>query len=446
MRANPPKVVRSVPTAWLLSSLLVLVPAMAAAPAPLVLRCELDGTVDPGSAAYLDSCVKEAETRGAAALLLRLDTPGGSLDSTRQIVRTFLGARVPIVVWVGPSGARAGSAGVFLTLAAHVAAMAPATNIGAAHPVGPGGENPEASGGEQMARKIENDTVAFVEAIARQRRRNAEWAISAVKESASVTSDRALELGVIDLIAPSEEELIRQLSGRRVALPYGEHTLELAGAQLEAFRPTLRQSVVHWLANPSVAYILFLAGALGLAMELSNPGMVAPGLLGLAALVLAMVAMSALPIQAGAIVLLVVGLGLIVAELFVGHGLLALGGLVLIGLGGLLLVDRFDPSWFVDPSFHLPARVIFPSLVTLGGVAAFLAIRAAQARRAPMRVGDVGMMGEVGRALTDVTPEGGDVLVHGELWQAWSKKPIPKGHKIVVRGLEDLRVLVEEAS
>ncbi len=415
--------------------------------APVVLRCELDGAVGAGSSDYLRACVREAEARGAQALLVRMDTPGGALESTREIVGAFLGAPVPVLLWVGPSGARAGSAGVFLTLSAHVAGMAPGTNIGAAHPVsGPGGQDPEQAGGKHMAQKVENDTAAFVEAIALARGRNVEWAISAVRESASVTAETALELGVIDHVATSEEAFLEAAHGMTVTVGEQQRALALQGAQVETLEPTLRQRVVHWLANPQVAYVLFLIGALGLAIELSNPGLVVPGLLGLVSMVLAMVAMSALPIQAGAVVLLVLGLGLIVAELFVGNGMLAVGGLLLMALGGILFVDRLDTEWFVDPSFRLPGRLIVPTVVLLGGMAAYVAWRAAQARKVPMVVGDLGMIGEVGRALTAVGPDGGDVLVHGELWRARASKPIPPEKRVVVRGLDGLTVLVEESA
>jgi membrane-bound serine protease (ClpP class) len=429
----------------LLFCLALAAPARAAT--PLVLRCELDGAVGAGSSEYLRACVTEAESRGADALLIRLDTPGGALESTREIVGAFLGSPVPILLWVGPSGARAGSAGVFLTLAANLAGMAPGTNIGAAHPVsGPGGRDPEESGGQHMARKVENDTAAFVEAIAEQRGRNVKWAISAVRESASVTAERALALNVIDLLAPSEEAFLHSAHGREVTVGEETRTLSLKDARVETLEPTLRQRVVHWLANPAVAYVLFLVGALGLAIELSNPGLVVPGLLGLTAMVLAMVAMSALPVQAGAVVLLALGLGMLAAEFFVGNGMLAVGGLLLMALGGVLFVDRLDPAWFVEPNFHLPLRTILPTVVVLGGVAAYLARRAAQTRKVSMKVGDLGMLGEVGQALTEVGPQGGQVMVHGELWRARAQNPIPPEKRVVVRGLDGLTVLVEEAA
>ncbi|HZA49916.1 MAG TPA: nodulation protein NfeD [Myxococcaceae bacterium] len=411
---------------------------------PLIIRCEVTGTIDPGSANYLEKCVRVAEERGASALLVRLDTPGGALESTRQIVRAFLGARVPVVVWVGPSGAHAGSAGVFITLAGNVAAMAPGTNIGAAHPVmGPTGDDPEKAG-KEMARKVENDAVAFVEAIARQRGRNVEWAASAVRESASVAAEEAVRLKVVDLIAENETALLAAIHGRAVTTGSGTATVETADADVVAHEPGLQDRIVHWLANPGVAYVLFLIGVLGIAAELSNPGLVVPGLVGVVCLILALVAMATLPVRAGAVALMLLGVAFLITELFLGHGALAAVGVLLVGIGGALLMDRFDLDWFVEPSFRLPLRLVVPTVATLGGLAAFGVYRAAQARRMIQRGGDVGMVGEKGRALSEIGSVGGEAFVHGEIWRARSRGVIPAGAPVVVRRVDGLVLEVEE--
>ena len=408
-------------------------------------RCILTGTVDAGSAAYLAGCVEQAELAGYDALLVRIDTPGGSLESTRDIVRAFLGAEVPVLVWIGPSGARAGSAGVFLTLASHVAGMAPGTNIGAAHPVvGPTGQDPEEAGGKAMVEKVLNDTVAFAESIATQRGRNAAWAVEAVRDSASITADRAVEIDVVDVMASTEDGFLAAIDGRRIELPGGESVLRTAGARVAEIEPTTRQRLVHWLSNPSIAYLLFVIGGLGLAIELANPGMIVPGLLGAVCLILAMVAFSALPVEAGAIALLLVGIGLIVSEIFVASGLLGAVGVILLALGGILLVDRVDFEWFVEPSFGISLRVLIPTVLVLGGGALYLMLRAGQTRNAPQRAGDVGMIGEKGRVLDDVGPDGGEVFVHGERWRAISARPIAPGTTVVVRKVDGLTVTVEE--
>lgn len=416
------------------------------ASAPVVSRCVLEGIVDAGSGAYLAECVRAAEEARSAALLVRMDTPGGSLDATRDIVRAFLRARVPILVWVGPSGARAGSAGVFITLASHRAAMAPGTNIGAASPVvGPTGQDPEATGGKTMARKVENDTAAFAEGIALQRGRNAEWAARAVRESASVPADRAVELNIVELVAPTEEDFLARVHGQRVELPDGPLTLTTRGAQVVDLAPSLSQRVLHALAQPAVVYLLFLLATLGIVVELSHPGTFIPGLVGLVALVLALVASAALPVRAGAIALLALGAALIIAELFVTSGLLGAAGAVLLVLGGLFLVDRFEPGWFVEPSVRLPARLVLPTALAFGGFALYVVFRGAETRRMPQRTGDAGLVGETGTTLGPVTNEGGEVFVHGERWRAISPTPLPMGAPIVVRRVEGLTLHVEEA-
>ncbi len=409
-----------------------------------IARCELTGTVDSGSAAYLLDCVRRAEQARSEALLVRIDTPGGSLDATREIVGAFLGSKVPVLVWVGPAGAHAGSAGVFLTLAGNVAAMAPGTNIGAAHPVeGMGGTDPEANG-KHMARKIENDTAAFAESIAHQRGRNEAWAIEAVRESTSLTAENAVKKKVVDFLAATEADLLERCDGRKIALPGGEQVLHTRGAAVVPWTPTLGQRFVHLLSSPTIAYLLFLLGGLGLVIELSHPGMYAPGIIGLCCMVLALVAFSALPIRVGAVILLFLGVAMIFAELFVSHGVLAVGGAVLLALGGIMLIDRYNPRWYVEPSFGLPLSWVLPTAAAIGGGACFVVFKAAQARRLPQRGGDAGLVGEVGTALTQITPQGGEVFVHGERWRAVSTREIPDATAVIVRGVDGLTLNVEE--
>lgn len=414
---------------------------------PIVSRCVLEGMVDTGSGAYLSECVRRAEEAGHAALLVRVDTPGGSLESTRAIVRAFLASRVPVLVWVGPSGARAGSAGVFVTLASHLAAMAPGTNIGAAHPVlGLTGEDPQQAAGEAMARKIENDTAAFAESIARQRGRNAEWAATAVRESVSVPADRAVELHVVETVASSEEAFLAWADGRRVETADGPRQLATREAQVVEFSPSLSQRLLHGLAEPAIVYMLFLVAALGLMVELTHPGVFAPGLISIVAFVLALLASSALPVRTGAVLLLFLGIGMLIAEIFVTSGLLGAGGALLLILGGVLLVDRFNPEWFVDPSSRasVPLPLVLPTAIVVAGFAVFLAFRSAQTRHLPQLAGDAGLPGELGTTLGPVSSEGGEVFVHGERWQAVSASPLQAGTPVVVRRVEGLTLYVDE--
>ncbi|ATB30847.1 NfeD family protein [Melittangium boletus] len=408
-------------------------------------RCVLEGTVDAGTSAYLVECVRRAQEAGHQALLIRLDTPGGELEATRAMVRAFLSARVPVLVWVGPSGARAGSAGVFITLASHLAGMAPGTHIGAAHPVvGLGGQDPEKVGGEEMARKIENDTAAFAEAIARERGRDAEWAIRAVRESESVPAEKALALGVIETVAPTEASFLEQAQGRVVSVSGTPVTLHTAQARIVDLDPTPSQRLLHALAQPAVVYLLFLLAGLGLAVEFAHPGLFVPGLTGVVCLVLALLASAALPVRAGAIVLLVLGVGLLVAELFITSGLLGASGLLLLVLGGVFLVDRFDPGWFIDRPLQVPLRTVLPFAVLVAAAAVYLARRAAETRRVPQLAGDLGLVGERGHVLEAVSASGGEVFVHGERWSARASADIPSGAPVVVRRVEGLTLYVDE--
>ncbi|HXN81398.1 MAG TPA: hypothetical protein VN883_02920, partial [Myxococcales bacterium] len=362
---------------------------------------EVAGSIDPGSGGYLLEAIHEAETSGAEALIVRLDTPGGLLSTTRDVVQAELSSRVPIVFWVGPPGARAGSAGVFLTLAANVAAMAPSTNIGAAHPVGIGGGSPrrekddQDQGGQEksgkgkggkakgakdkgtrpngdaegpaddassMARKVENDTAAFVEGIAERRSRNVEWAQQAVRESVSITASKALELKVIDLLAEDLPELLGKIDGRTVALAGGEsRTLRTAGAEIRPAQWSVRHRVLHFLADPEIAYLIGMLGMLGILAELYHPGTVVPGVVGAMCLLIAATAFQMLPINAGALALIVLGVGLVAAELYVGgHGGFIVAGALCVVIGSLLLVGHVGSGWFADRDYGIGWRVVVP--------------------------------------------------------------------------------------
>jgi membrane-bound serine protease (ClpP class) len=405
-----------------------------------VARCELTGTVDAGSAAYLRDCLTRAHAEGHAALLLRVDTPGGSLESTREMVSALLSSPVPVIAWVGPPGARAGSAGVFVVMAANLATMAPGTNIGAAHPVQSGGGDIPGELGEKVA----SDAAAFAEAIAAQRGRNVEWAAKAVRQSSSIPAGTAEEWRVVDRVVKTEQEALDWANGREVTIEDGKRVLATANAERVSFDPTLGQRLIHALASPGLAYLLFLLGALGWMVELTHPGLVFPGLVGTVAVVLALMTFSAVSIPTGTVILLVLGVGLIVSELFVGHGLLGAGGAVLLVLAAILGVDRLRGDWHIDSALAVSGWVLVPSALAFLGMAGFLLVRAAQTRRLPQQGGGVGLIGERGRALTDVSSEGGWVFVHGERWQARAKRHLPPGTPVVVKVVSELELEVEE--
>ena len=433
----------------LLAALLVLLAAMApAARAAEVLRADLDGSVDPGSAAHLVEAVAEAERSGAEALLVVVDTPGGLVTSARAIVQAELAAKVPVIVWVGPAGARAGSAGVFVTLAAHLAAMAPGTTIGAAHPVSlfgglgdPGGdpgqgEAPDAgskSGDEVMGEKILNDTLAWVRAIAEERGRDVAWAESAVRDSAAITAREALEQGVIDLLAPDPDALLAAADGRVVQVDGRARTLRTRGATIRPFPMSGRQRLVHLLGDPNLLFAFIGLGLLGLYVEFHNPGLIVPGLVGGALLVAAAVGLSILPFNAGGLLLILVGFAGIALEVWVGgKGLFAvIGGLCVAG-GGALLFDVAGMDLRVDPT----ALLSLGALVVLAGVLVGWLVGRAHRRR--VATGREAMAGLEARVV-----EGGEgagwVLVEGERWRArWSGRHEPGDtlRVVAVRGLE----------
>lgn len=434
----------------MLLALLALIASALAAPVHVL---TLRGGVDPGSAAYLISGIEAAEAAGASAVIIELDTPGGLLQSAREIVSAELSSEVPVVVWVGPAGARAGSAGVFLTLAAHVAVMAPGTTIGAAHPVNLFGENPKqepaaepaegqaapAAGADPMEAKILNDTLAWARSIAAQRGRNAAWAESAVRESAAITDQEALQNGVVDLIAPDLQTLLRQIDGRVVEVGGRHLTLETAGAELVRVPMTLRQRIVHFLGDPNVLFALIGLGLLGLYIEFQSPGLVVPGATGALCLLAAGVGLSILPFQLGGLLLVIAGFVAIGLEAYLGgKGVLAvLGGAGVVG-GGLLMFDVEGFDLRVDP-FALGFVGVFVVLVAVG-----LGYLIARAQRRVVQTGAEGMVGLPG----EVTVGGhgaGRVRVQGEDWAATWEGERHRGDAVRVLRVDGFKLRVEFA-
>lgn len=423
--------------------LLVVAPPTRAA-TDCVLEARLDGVVNAGTADYLASAVQAAEAR-RCVLLLTIDTPGGVVEETRSIVQSLLGADVPVITYVSPSGAHAGSAGVFITMAGHIAAMAPGTNIGAAHPVMGGGQDPE-GGGEHMARKVENDVAAFARSIAEQRGRNADWAEKAVRESISASAREAKDDNVVDLVEPSKAALLEAVHGREVQA--GEDTVRLAtkDAPVESYDMTVKQRALTILGHPTLAYILLMIGALGVMIEIYNPGLIVPGAVGGFALLLAAIGLNALPVNIGAVVLVLLALGLFVAEAFTPtFGLLTLGGLGSLLVGAALLIDKSDPDFFAEPSVGVHWGAVVPLAVVMAGAALALSWNVARMQKKESPTGREGMVGETGHAMTEVGPDGGTIQIHGERWNATSREPIAQGTRVRVRSVEGLQVDVEPA-
>lgn len=406
-----------------------------------VVRATIAGIVTSATADYLEEAITDAA--GCEALLLVVDTPGGAMAATRRIVQRLLTSPVPVITFVSPSGARAGSAGMFIVIAGHVAAMAPGSNIGAAHPVLSTGADPDEVG-EEMARKVENDAAALARAVAQQRGRNADWVEDAVRKSLSATAHEAAEGGVIDLVAPSQATLLAELDGRVVTVAERPRRLSLAAPRIIDDTMSLPQRVRVVLGNPTLVYVLFLLGLLGLVMELYHPGMLVPGAVGALALLLAAVGLDLLPVNAGAVVLVVVGAGLLVAELFVtSYGALTVVGFGLVVLGSMFLLDRSDPDFFADPSVRLSWGAVIPLAAVLTATVVALGWRARSIRRRRAATGAEAMIGARALAVSEIGPSEGHVRVAGERWSAVSKRPIPAGAKVDVVKLEGLKLVVE---
>jgi membrane-bound serine protease (ClpP class) len=427
-----------------LGTLLLVCPAaaidQAAGPDTLV-RIVVDGSINPAVADHVRDAIAHAAAAQAPALLLQLDTPGGLLTSMRAIVKDVLGAPVPVIVWVAPSGAGAGSAGVFITLAAHVAAMAPGTNIGAAHPITGGGEEPSGALGE----KIENFTATLSEAIAQQRGRNVQWAEKAVRESVSATAEEAAKLNVVDFIARDLAELVAKADGRKVEVGGQKRALALAkavrapdgGIRVVTVEMTLGQRVLNVIADPNIAYLLMMVGMLGLWVEFSHPGVVFPGVAGAICLLLGLTALHVLPVSASGLALLVLGLGLLLAEAFVPTGLLGAGGIAALLFGSLFLFDR-------DAGVQVSRELVVIMTVLFSGFLLLIVTLVVRGQRRPIAVGAEAMVGEIGRAHERLAPSG-TVLVHGEYWAADSDEPVDAGERVRVMAVEGLRLRVRRA-
>ncbi len=404
--------------------------------APVVWLRLPDEPITPVTARYIERGLREARELRATALVLELDTPGGLMESTRDIVMAILESPVPVVVYVAPAGARAASAGVFITMASHVAAMAPATHIGAAHPVSIGGAPfapPAPADSSQtpgvMEQKIVNDAVAWVRSLAELRGRNADWAARAVTESVSITAREALEAGVIDLIAAGPEELLAALDGREVETAAGPVRLTTAGAEIVPVEMWWGERLLGILSNPNVAFLLLMFGFYGILFEFYSPGWGIAGTLGVICLVLSFFGLAVLPINYAGLALIALALGMFVAEaFFTSYGALTLGGVICLVLGGVMLVDTPVPVMRVSFSVLLPVAVA-TALVTF-----FLMTRIFKAQRARVRTGTEALLDEEAVAVEAFRPEGshytGMVRIHGELWRAEASVPVAKGTRL----------------
>jgi membrane-bound serine protease (ClpP class) len=419
-----------------LTGLALWLACTAAVAAEKVSLIKIDGAIGPATASYISRSIDEARAQNAQCLIIQLNTPGGLLDSTQTIVQSFLGSPVPVVVYVAPTGATATSAGCFITIAASVAAMAPATTIGAAHPVTLGG-NP--TGGEQkpddtMKQKLENFSVSYIEAIAARRHRNVDWAKSAVKESASISAEKALELKVIDLIAVDLSELLKQLNGRVI----DGRTLKTAGAEVVEIKMSASERVFQRLWRPEVMFILMLIAIYGIIGELTTPGAILPGVVGAIALVLVLYLAAILPVNVTGLALIALALMLFIFDVYAPtHGVLTVGGIISFLIGSLMLFNRGDPLFRLSLSYILPATLVTALFFV------FVIGKGLRAQLLPIKAGAETLIGKAVTALTSIDSRGGRIFVEGEHWNAVSDTPIEKDEVVKIIAVQGLTLKVK---
>ena len=403
---------------------------MAVAADRFVYIITVSDAISPGTADFIKSGIQKASDAGAVCVIIELDTPGGLAESMRHIVMAIYASKIPVAVYVSPSGARAASAGVMITLSGDIAAMAPATNIGAASPVGLGGKQIN----KTMSKKIINDMVAFTKGIAKKRGRNMVWAERAVRESVSVTETEALKKNIIDIIATDIDDLIRQMNGRKIK-EKGE--LDLTGVKKIRLKETLRNKVLKTISNPNIAYILLLIGLAVLYFEFSHPGAIFPGVLGGICLVLAFFALQTLPVNYAGIILIILAIIFFIMEMKItSYGLLSVAGIISLLLGSIMLFDTGDPNMRV--SWH----VLIPTLLVISGFFVFVAGLVFKSQTTTPKTGSSGIIGEVGVVKKAIMPDG-KIMIRGELWNATAKEPIPEGTRVRVLNLEHLVLEVE---
>jgi len=395
---------------------------------------KVNDVITPAIAEFISRSIEQASKDRAQCLIIQMDTPGGLDLSMRDIIKDMMNADIPIVVYVAPSGARAASAGAIITLAADIAAMAPGTNIGAAHPVAMGGKMDRT-----MAEKVVNDAVAYVKSIAEKKGRNVPWAIRAVKESVSIPANEALKLKVIDLIAKDINDLLEKIDGKTVEKPRGMVKLATKGLKINTVEMDFRQRLLAALSNPNIAYILMMIGLVGLYFELAHPGVIFPGVIGGICLILAFFAFRTLPVNYAGVLLILLGVFLFIAEIKIAsYGLLTVGGVISLALGSIMLFE--SPVPYLRASF----AVIIPTVLVTAAFFIIAVTMVIKAHLAKPATGSEGMVGEQGVARTPLNPEG-KVFVHGEFWNAYTDGTIGEGEKIRVLKAEGLRLRVEKA-
>ncbi len=400
----------------------------------VVHQITINGVINPVSAEYIIAAIEHAEEMQAEMLVIQLDTPGGLMKSMHDIIKKILASEVPVAVFVAPSGSRAGSAGVFITMAAHIAAMAPGTNIGSAHPVTITGQQDTS---EVMMEKVINDAVASIKSVSEKRGRNTEWAEKAVRESANITEREALEKKVIEYVVPTVDSLLAVVDGREVEVLSGKKVLATRGARIEIFEMSFRQRFLDILSDPNILYILFLLGISGLALELYNPGAILPGVVGGICMILFLFSVQTIPVNYAGVLLIIFAAVLFLLEIKIpSYGILSIGGVISLVVGSIMLID--SPLPFLQISW----KVILGATITFSAFFIFAIGLAIRTYRKRPTTGKEGLVGEAGMALEDLNPEG-MVELHGEIWKAAADKRIRKGQKVVVVSVDTSHLVLQ---
>jgi membrane-bound serine protease (ClpP class) len=400
-----------------------------------VYTIEVDGIINPATAKFIMESIDKATQENAQCLIIQLDTPGGLMESMRIIVKKMLASNIPVIVYVAPSGARAASAGVFITMAANIAVMAPGTHIGAAHPVTLGAEGKE---NKTMTEKILNDTVSYIKSVAKTRGRNVDWAEKAVRKSVSITEEEAVKQNVVDFISPDLQALLAKIDGKVVKFDGITRTLHTKGLQARSIEMSWRDRLLDIISNPTIAYIFLMLGIYGIFFELSSPGAILPGVVGGIFLILAFYALQMLPVNYAGLALILFAIILFIAEIkIVSHGLLAVGGVISLFLGSIMLFR--SPVEYM----RISMSVIIPAVLVSAAFFIFAATKAINARLKKPTTGMEGLTGEVGIAATAIAPEG-KVSIHGEFWDVISDQNIERGEKVQVIRVKNLKLEVKK--
>lgn len=404
----------------------------------LVYVIKIDGSINPSTSDYIHKSIEEAKNNKAECLVIELNTPGGLLKSTRYIVSDILTSPIPVIVFVSPGGSQAASAGVFITLASHIAVMAPGTNIGASHPVSGDGSKMDST----MSEKVTNDAAAFIRSISEKRKRNVKWSEDAVRNSVSITETEALRDSVIDLIANDVNDLLAKIDGREVETSTGKKILNTKNSTIVNFEESWFQKFLGIVSDPNIAYILMMLGVWGIILEFYHPGAILPGVVGAICILLGLYGLHTLPINYAGVLLILLAIILFIAEIKVtSYGMLTVAGIISMFIGSMMLIDSGSP---LESAIYISMKVIITTVIIIAGLFALLAWLVVKAHRRKAMTGVSGMIGEIGEVFIDIINGTGTVKIMGEIWKAASNENIRKGDKVKVVDVKDLTIVVQK--